>query len=120
MNVANNDGNFECHTKNELETIIRNSVSNPYDDIWIYDKEEYPCLAILINGNYACVHYFLNDEGDMWQTIGKSDKNVIFMSGGEKSEMPANTVISLEEAIECMKQFYDTLARPNCVEWRAL
>lgn len=81
---------------------------------------DYPCLAILINGTYACVHYFLNDEGDMWQSVGYGDKDIAFMSNGAKSDMPADSVISLDKAIECAKQFFETPGRPDCIEWREL
>lgn len=121
MNFANHEGDFECHTWEELEKLIRKSSFSPFDDIWINGNTEYPCLAILLNGNYACVHYFLNDQGDMWQSVGHGDIDVAFVAGnGDKSDMPSDCVISLEEAIDCAKQFYDTLEKPTCIEWREL
>lgn len=120
MQIANCNGDFECSSWKELEDLIRKSALNPLDDIWLSgDDEEEPCLAILLNGKDACVHYFY-DEGDMWQSVGYGDKAVEFVSNGEKSKMPADAVISLEQALECAKQFYDTLDRPDCVEWREL
>lgn len=120
MNIANCNGDFECHLWNELESLIRNSALNPFDDIWLNRGADYPCLAILINRTYACVHYFLNGEGDMWQSVGYGDKDVAFISNGDKSDMPADSVIPLDKAIECAKYFYDTLDKPNCIEWREL
>ena len=120
MNIANCNGDFECCTWEEIEHLIRESSTNPYDDIWINGEEDYPCLAILINGNWACVHYFFNDEGDMWQSVGYGDKDVTFVSNGDESDMPANSVISLEKAIECARQFYETHTQPSCIEWREL
>lgn len=84
MNIANCNGDFECRSWNELKDFIRKSSLNPFDDIWISGEMDYPCLAILINGNYACVNYFLNGEGDMWQSIGYGNKNVAFVSNGER------------------------------------
>ena len=26
-------------------------------------------MEILINSQHACVHYFCNDQGDMWQSM---------------------------------------------------
>lgn len=120
MNIAKCNGDFKCHSWHELENLIRNSALNPFDDIWLNGDTDYPCLAILINGNYACVHYFLNDEGNMWQSVGYGDKDVAFVSNGDQSDMPADSVISLEKAMECVKQFYDTSDKPNCIEWREL
>lgn len=122
MNIANNKGDFECQTKQELEEMIRNSALNPYDDIWISKKaNEYPCLAILINGNYACVHYFLNDSGDIWQSVGDYEKEIAFAAnGGVPDFMPGDCVISLDKAIDCTNLFFDTNKRPDCIEWREL
>lgn len=51
MTVSTNAGEFEVQTRDELETLLRKSALNPYDDIWIGGAERYPCLAILVNGN---------------------------------------------------------------------
>lgn len=120
MRIVNCNGDFECDSWQEVEKLIRRSSLNPLDDIWISKEAEYPCLAILLNGNAACVHYFLNEEGDMWQSVGYGDRDIVFESNGDKSEMPANTVISIEKAIECAKQFYNIQKQPECIEWREL
>lgn len=121
MNVANNKGDFECETKQELEELIRKSALNPYDDIWINEEEEeYPCLTILVNGQHACVHYF-EDEGEMWQSVGDCKQDILFSANNEKPEpMPGDCVISLDKAIECMKIFFDSCQRPDCIEWREM
>lgn len=120
MNIANCDGDFTCQAWEEIENLIIESSQHPFADIWLSGKTEYPCLAILVNGEYACVHYFLNDQGEMWQAVGDGEKDVVFLSGGERSEMPADAVVSLERALECTKQFYETEERPDCIEWREL
>lgn len=122
MNVANNKGDFECLTKNDIEDMIRLSALNPYDDIWISrTANSYPCLAILVNGNFACVHYFLNDSGAIWQSVGNYHNEITFaVNGEEPSLMPGECVISLDRAIECMNLFFDTCNRPDCIEWREL
>lgn len=120
MRIASCSGDFECCSWNELDNFIKKSSLNPLDDIWLYGTADYPCLAILLNGKDACVHYFLNDKGDMWQSVGYGDTDVAFLSHGNQLEMPADSVISLDKAIECAKQFYATLEKPNCIEWREL
>lgn len=121
MHIANCNGNFECHSWTELEDFIRKSSSNPFDDIWLNGKADYPCLAILLNGTYTCVHYFLNAHGDMWQSVGYGNKDVTFVSSNnDRANMPADCIISLDKAIECAKQFYDTPDKPNCIDWREL
>ncbi len=120
MNIANCDGDFECRTWTELENFIRESSSNSPDDIWISADAQYPCLAILLNGNAACVHYFLDDQGDMWQSVGYGEEDITFVINGEKTDMPADCIISLDQAIECAKQFYYSQDKPSCLKWREL
>ncbi len=120
MNIANCDGDFECHTWIELKNFIQNSSLKPFDDIWLCGNREYPCLTILLNGTYACVHYFLNSDGDMWQSVGYGDQDVSFMINGDRTDMPANCIITLDKALECAEQFYNNFDKPTCIEWREL
>lgn len=98
MYVANANGSRKCATKRELKILIQNSALNPYDDIWISETEGgYPCLAILVNGNFTCIHYFFNENGDMWQSVGDCEQEIIFKVTGEApSTMPGNCVIPLD------------------------
>lgn len=121
MKIANCNGDFDCHSWSELEDVILKNLSlNLYDDIWLNGEEDYPCLAILMNGNHACLHYFPDDGGNMWQSVGNDNEAVVFFSNGEKICMPADSVISLDKAMECARQFFETLNKPDCIEWREL
>lgn len=120
MYIENCHGAFESHSWDLIRESILLSASNPLDDIWLNGDHDYPCLAILVNGNKTCIHYFLDSNGNMLQSIGYGNTDVAFGTNGEKTIMPANAVISLDKAIECAKQFFDTGERPNCIEWRFL
>ena len=121
MKIFTNAGEVEAQAKEELEAIIRKSALNPYDDIWMGREEKYPCLAILVNGMRACVHYFLNDTGDMWQSAGDWEEDVPFAVHGEMPNlMPGSCVVSLNEAIICAGQFFETEERPDCIDWNEL
>lgn len=120
VNIANSSGDFKCQSWNELKDLLSKSAINSFDDVWISGEKEYPCLAILINGNDACIHYFLDDEGNMWQSVGYGREDIAFFSNGERCDMPADSVVSLDIAMECAKQFIETLDKPRCIEWREL
>ena len=119
MIMTKYNGDFELNSSEEIERKIIESSELPFDDIWIYLDAEYPCLSILVNGQSACVHYFLND-GDIWQSVGYGIKDVTFDSNGVKSDMPANSVIPLKLAVKCAKQFFETHSKPTFIEWRNL
>lgn len=121
MHVANNSGDMELQSKQAIENMIRESATKPWDDIWISGVEEYPSLSILVNGNSACLHYVVNDTGDIWQSVGDRSANVTFETGdGNPAFAPKEATISLEKAIACMYMFCDNLLRPSCIQWREL
>lgn len=119
MNLGSKEGNFKYETKEEIAGHIMRSSALPLDDIWISGEDEYPCLAILINGDYACVHYF-EEEGITWQSHGNFSEEVIFWAGGEEWKAPADTIVSIESAISCMEDFFDSMKKPKCIEWRKI
>lgn len=123
MNVSTKDGDFEQQTVQEIEQLIRNSAASSPDDIWISGKDNYPCLSILITGNLANVNYFLNDCGEVWVSEGDGtyDKDLSVRVDSVDYSMGADTIISVEQAIECMKQFcMDIYTMPNCIKWMEL
>ena len=120
MNIAAHNGDYSFSSWPEAEAFLRGCAADRPDDIWLSGGTDYPCLAIMVNGSYACVHYFLNDNGDMWQSVGQEEQDVTFIAGGVDTEMPGDAVISFEQAIACAKQFFDSPERPNCIEWREL
>jgi len=120
INVATNSGDIPCRTVQEVESVIRKSSANPFDDIWISGEEEYPCLAVLLNGRLTCVHFFLNDGGDMWLSEGNYHEDTEFIAGGQKTIIPKEYVIPLEKTLECVRQFCDSFERPDCIAWSEL
>ena len=115
-------GDILCKSKAEMAEIIKQGAALPQgDEIWMNSSENmYPCLSVLVKGQYACVHYFENDEGRAWQSCGDFDREVTFLAGCEAWEAPDYVIISLEKAVDCMEEFWDTLERPKCIQWEAL
>ncbi len=122
MNVSVADRDIICQSKAEVTEIIRScAASLQGGEIWMSSEDgPYPCLSILIKGEYACCHYFKNDEGEVWQSCGDLNEEVVFLADGGEWNAPEYVIISLEKAIDCMEGFWDTLERPKCVEWDAL
>lgn len=110
-----------CNSKEKIAEIIKYGATLPKgDDIWIGGEEEYPCLSILVKGAYACVHYFLNQNGDVWQSYSNFDKEVTFLAGEDEWTAPEDTIVPLEMAIKCMEEFFNSMKRPECIEWQEL
>lgn len=120
--VSTKNGDSICKSKAEIVEIIKRGASLPEgDEMWISEKgEQYPCLSILVKGEYACAHYFDEEDGNVWQSLGEFEEGVTFLLGDEEWEAPADVIISMERAIDCTKEFYDTQKRPKCICWGEL
>lgn len=122
FNIAGNSGDVLCETVQEVEKIVVSSSKKLYDELWISGADKYPCLAILLNGDLANIHYFAEEDGEMWQSVkmDENDNNIDFLIGGQMDTIPSYYVISLEKALEAVKQFCSTFCRPDCIEWEEL
>lgn len=122
MLISASQGNITCHSTEEIVQMIRQSAGSALltDDIWISEASEYPCLSIMINGKYACIHYFADENGTMWQSFSDFQKEIVFLAGGVEWSAPADTIVPLEKAVRCAEEFCSDLKRPACIEWQEL
>lgn len=118
MKVSTFDGTVTIDSISEIEQLIRRRAEIGMDEIWISGEEDLPALAILINRDAACVNYFGKENDDMWLSKSCGSKEVMFLPGGVEWLAPADAVIDLESAAECMRQFCADLKIPSCIEWQ--
>lgn len=116
MNVTTQKGDTVLSSKEEIKKLMEAGKTQP-DEIWLSGEEEYPCLVIMIYGDYVYLNYF-EDEGDCLQPCSELDEEVTFKIG-DKEFMP-DSVVSFETAVACMEEFYDTGECPECIEWEEL
>ncbi|MCX4379033.1 MAG: Imm1 family immunity protein [Lachnospiraceae bacterium] len=113
-------GDLTCSSKEEIIKILTEGAAlQRGDEIWISNNGEvYPCLNILVKNKNACVHYF-KDEGEVQQSCGDDfdAEDVVFLAGNEEWAAPGYTIISFNQAIKCMEEFFDTLECPKCIKW---
>ena len=103
VNSIASKGDVICNSKEEIVEIIKSGSELPEgDEIWLGGDNEYPCLTLLVKGQYACVHYFLNQDGDIWQSYSDFDKEVTFLADGDEWTAPEDTIVSLEDSLKCM------------------
>ena len=113
--------NKEKCSLQEIIEIIKNNKG--LEEIWISKgTKKYPCLAIQLNNDLVCVNYFTEDENEIyWTSLGNYDKETIFLSGGEEWLAPANTIITIDQTIECLTEFYENQKdKPKSIKWQKL
>ena len=118
--ISTDMGNFNFASTDDAMEFVSKAASEK-SDIWVSKEEEYPCMAICINGEYAAVNYFENAEGKMWLSYNEDNrKEVTFNAGGEEWTPDVSAVISLEVMFSCIREFLITYKRPSCIQWKKL
>jgi hypothetical protein len=79
MFVSSNLGTIQCITFSEYEEQIKECIKHNHgNEIWCSctdDSNYYPCLAILVRGEYAVVNYFSENNNEMFASVGDLSKN---------------------------------------------
>ncbi|MCI8669449.1 MAG: hypothetical protein HFI34_08025 [Lachnospiraceae bacterium] len=118
--ISTNKGEFSFQSEDDVIKFIQ-TAPQENNDIWISGEQPYPCMAVCINGEYAAVNFFQNDEGDVW--LSYNDRNqteVTFIADGSEWSPDSNAVISLNDMFLCIREFLNTYEKPTCIQWQEL
>ncbi len=133
-------GEDVCSTADEVEALFHKDLDGANEFIISSDSDaQYPCLSVLVNGNFAYLLYmpFDSSMGAGFQAYGEDedgfeldpdDITVFYINTPtEEQEISNEYVCSREKAIEVILAFmkydewpthYEDL--PDCVEWEEL
>lgn len=118
--VSTSKGDFNFQSIDDVVKFVQTAVQEK-GDLWVSGEDEYPCLAVCTNGPYAAVNFFQNDTGDMWLSYNDKNQNeVTFIADGAEWCPAADAVISLNDALLCIREFLSTYERPSCIQWQEL
>lgn len=105
------------------EIVIQNVKQYSTEEVWLSkEKNDYPCLSILINQNKAVVNYFESEDSGMYASLGNVNNNEIieFRTKVQVYEIVGYQVIPFEIALKCAEAFYRQQELPTCIEWEEL
>ena len=120
MVVSTDKGDFSFQSVDDVLKFIQ-TAAQENNEIWISGEQSYPCIAVCINGEYAAINYFQDNEGDMWLSYNEENQEeVTFVAGGEEWVPDVNAVISLSSVFSCVMEFCTTHERPSCIQWQEL
>lgn len=118
--VSTYQGTFEFQCVDDAIEFVQ-TASKTKDTLWITGDEEYPCLAVCTNEPYAAVNFIQADMGDIWLSYNENNqKEVAFLADGVEWCPTADAVISLNDAILCIREFLGTYEKPSCIQWQEL
>ena len=112
--------NIKFHNVNQALEIVKKAITKE-KEIWISGDDEYPSMAICLNGEYAAITYFQSQDGTMWLSYNENNqKEIIFVAGGEEWIPEQNVVVGTNDMLSCVQEFLNSLERPSCICWQEL
>jgi hypothetical protein len=124
MIVEDFEGTHQVNGDAQIETLLATRYGRNMNEFWLYRGTQlHPAMAIMANGDLACVHYFPRDHHPGFQSVGPApDLNprgeTMFASDpDERSSMPNTTVVPFSLALAAAKEFARSPELPRCIEW---
>ncbi len=117
------NGKTECYNSNELQKVLKHRTKNNSNEFELRTDLDYPFLTILVKDEYACVHYF-KDENDCGHYAcvdnnGMKDDYMVFHMGSEDfiTEISKDLVIPVEQAYVVALDFFNTNKMSTKIQW---
>lgn len=123
MKISHFGGVSFCNTFEEVFDVLKIRFNESVNEFWITDDEkENPCLAVLVNNDMANVTFFPSDGHPGFQSAG-NDKDAegytVFYTNTpeEEIEISNDMIITFEQAVQAVEEFFVTKSKPLCIEW---
>ena len=131
---------IKCGAFEDAEKLLRECALKPLAMLFFdYENSKSTSLSVNINGELATLTFFSEEDGEdgedivcddyeefgescLWFSIGGHKDKVRFLNGkGMKTDFTEGEfVVTLEQAIECVKQFFESSDLPSCIEWERI
>ncbi len=121
-------GTDMCDDLESIEQIMKKQNKNGVNEFWINIETPFPFMGVLTNKSFAYVHFFDEDGSPGFSALSDCDlgldieKTSIFYTNNasEIIEVENECVLSIDKAIEIVKEFFNTKQIPKCIEWDEL
>ena len=116
-----------CNSADEIEEILHKQNGNNVNEFWISTETQFPCLGVLTNSSYAYVHFFDEDGSPGFRGLADEDLGLdenelptFYSSNGEIMSVEIECIVSLNKAVEVVREFFETGSMPTSIEWDEL
>ena len=123
MIVHDFNGKTKCNNLIELQEVLKHRSIKNSNEFELRSELEYPFLIVLIKEEFACVHYFM-DENDCGHYAyvdnnGINEEYIVFNIGSEnfETEISKNLVIPVEQAYTAAIDFFNTCKMSEKMKW---
>ncbi|MBP1903789.1 hypothetical protein J2Z32_000401 [Paenibacillus turicensis] len=120
-------GKAVCTTYEELESILEVRTEKGVNEFIISSKEYYPFIMMSVKDDYATISYFDKEDESSFVSIGfntdlEQDGITIFYTNTDKEEIAVENgfILPYSKATMVIKEFFETIRLPKCIEWEEL
>ena len=111
-----------CNSFDQYEAQVRKILDLKSAEVWISEnggQDDLPCLSILINDGEYVINYF-GDDGSNYVTVGLEgdEREVPFCDG--QYDVAGYQIISREEALTAIIDFFNTHEPSDEINWEEL
>lgn len=124
MKVFDFGGKVDCSSLEELNSTLANRHENNINEFELYGDGQYPYLTILVNGQWACVHFFQSEDdcghyASCDENLLNEDGYTTFYIGlpTAETEISNNLVIPFSLALTIAQDFFLFSKMSEKVKW---
>ncbi len=126
MTVEHFMGKALCTNYEELENVLKIRTEKGVNEFVISGEEYYPFIMMAVKDDYATITYFEKDDTSFVSIGGNTDLGEdgisIFYTNTDEEEIEVEncSVIPFSKAVMVIKEFFETMRLPECIEWEEL
>ena len=127
MEVAAIEGVYSVTSVDALIAVLANRVGDAVNSFWLSRQSEgFPALAIMVNGDFACVNYLPDGDTAGYVSVGHltgleaRDTSFTISMSGEQMEVEERSVVRFSDAVAAAQEFFATNRLPRCLDWDEL
>ena len=127
MTIEHFGGTLNCKTIEELSAVLDLRYGEKrVNEFWLRKENDFPDLALMVKGEYACVVYFPAEGHPGFHSVGKipeldpNNSTVFKINAGENMEVCNYQVIQFSQAKEAAIEFFKTQTMTDKIEWEEL
>lgn len=123
MKIEDFGGTIEVQDLNNLRDVFARRFGQGVNEMWLRKNIEYPYMGILINNEFAYLHFFPYEKHPGFRSISdqlcdQEGFSVFYTNTPEEEiEVMNEAVVSTSLALKAAEEFFQTGKMPQCVQW---
>lgn len=128
MRIKDYETSLQVKTVCALKSALLKRYGAGVNEFWMsLDDQEFPVMALLVNGDFACVQYFPRKDhpghisnAASLRLVDGEDAIFFVNTPMEEIAICVDQVVSFDDALHAAEEFFDTGVLPKSIMWEEL